>query len=190
MAMRRDEQILDVAADLFLERGFNNVTLDDIGAKLGITGPAIYRHFSSKDELLATLFDQAMDHLLLLVDQTSESAEPATTLKALIRAQIEFVLTDQRQVAIYVRESKSLSEDLRRRHNRRERAQIGRWVTTLGLVYPNRSKGELLSATHACIGMALSVAHWSKEALQTPGLDTLLYGLIQGALGALADPAP
>ena len=187
--MKRDEQILDVAADLFLERGFNNVTLDEIGAQLGITGPAIYRHFSSKDDLLATLFDQTMDHLLLLVDQTQASVEPAAALESLIRAQVEFALTDRRQIAIYTRESKSLSEGLRRRHNRRERKQIERWVTALEAVYPHRSNAELLSATHACIGMTLSVAQWSREALRTPGLNELLYALIKGALGALGDPA-
>ena len=186
--MKRDEQILDAAADLFLERGFYNVTLDDIGKQVGITGPAIYRHFSSKDELLATLFDQAMDHLLLLVDQKDVTTDPVAALDALIRAQVEFVLTDRRLVSIYERESKSLEETWRRRHARRERKQIDRWVNTLKAVYPNRSKGELRSAAHACIGMALSVAHWSKEALRTPNLDELLYSLIRSALGALHAP--
>ena len=61
-------------------------------------------------------------------------------------------------------------------------------VNTLKAVYPNRSKGELRSAAHACIGMALSVAHWSKEALRTPNLDELLHSMIRNALGALQAP--
>jgi AcrR family transcriptional regulator len=188
--MRRDEQILDAAADQFLERGFNNVTLDEIGAQVGITGPAIYRHFSSKDELLATLFDQAMDHLLLLVDQSSGVTEPNAALDGLVRAQVEFVLTDRRLVSVYAREYQSLSDMWRRRHNRRQREQIMRWVHALEAVYPHRSQAELHSATHACIGMALSVAQWPRDALRAPDLNVLLHSMIHGALEALAAPAP
>lgn len=183
--MKRDEQILDAAADLFLERGFRNVTLDEIGARLNITGPAIYRHFSSKDELLATLFDQAMDHLLLLVDQAGDSSDPKTRLDSLIRAQVDFVLADRRQVAIYSREISSLPDAMRRRHNRRERHQIDRWVSALEALYPQRSRAELLSATHASIGMTLSVVHWSREALRAPNLNRLLYQLVHSALASL-----
>ena len=188
--MKRDEQILDAAADLFLERGFNNVTLDEIGAQIGVTGPAIYRHFSGKDELLASLFDQAMDHLLLLVEESDETQEPVAALESLIRAQVEFALTDRRLVCIYTREIQSLSEMWRRRHNRRQRAQIKRWVDTLKAVYPHRTKTELQRAAHASIGMALSVAQWPHEVLRAPNLDTLLYGMIHGALETLAAPKP
>lgn len=187
--MRRDEQILEAAADLFLDQGFHNVTLDQIGSEVGITGPAIYRHYSSKDEILASMIDRTMDHLLLLLDRTGESADPATVLDALVRAQVEFALTDRRMVTIYVRESHSLSDTSRRHASRRQREHVARWVTAMGGVYPDRSDEELLSAAHACIGMSLSTAQWPKEALKTADLQRLLYELIDGALGALAGPA-
>lgn len=186
--MKRDQQILEAAADLFLERGFKNVTLDEIGAKLGITGPAIYRHFSSKDELLASLFDQAMDNLLLLIGQADKSDNPSKVLDSLVRAQVRFAVTDHRLVSIYTRESRSLSGEWRRLPLRRERKHIDRWVEVLEAAYPKRSHAELLSVTHACIGMSLSVAYWTREALQTPDLEGLLYDLVKGALSALGAP--
>ena len=53
MAHDRRTQILSEAAILFAERGFHGVSVHDIGAACGISGPAIYRHFAGKDDLLA-----------------------------------------------------------------------------------------------------------------------------------------
>ncbi len=184
--MRRDEQIIEAAADLFLEQGFHKVTLDEIGARVGITGPAIYRHFSSKDEILASLIDRTMDHLLLLMERTDEHAPASDVLDALVRAQVEFALADRRMVTIYARERHTLPETWRRHASRRQREHVGRWVAAMEAVYPDRSSDELHSAAHACIGLSLSVAHWPQDALDTADLERLLSDLIHGALAALA----
>ena len=63
MAGVRDRAILDSAKRLFYERGYDGVGVDEIGAASGVTGPAIYRHFTGKEEILATLFDEAMVRL-------------------------------------------------------------------------------------------------------------------------------
>ncbi len=65
--MSRERQILDAAATLFYERGFHQVGVDDIGERVGVTGPAIYRHFSGKDHVLATLYNEALDELFLRI---------------------------------------------------------------------------------------------------------------------------
>ncbi|MEY2401791.1 MAG: hypothetical protein QOJ08_1902, partial [Ilumatobacteraceae bacterium] len=51
---RRDE-LLSVAADLFAERGFTKVTVDDIGNAVGVSGPALYHHFDGKQSLLGEM---------------------------------------------------------------------------------------------------------------------------------------
>ena len=48
----RREQILAAAAELFARHGFHGVGIDDIGSAVGISGPALYRHFRSKDAML------------------------------------------------------------------------------------------------------------------------------------------
>lgn len=183
--MRRDEQILEAAAELFLEQGFRNVTLDEIGGQVGITGPAIYRHFANKDEILASLIDRTMDRLLLILEPTDENAEPAARLDALVRAQVDFALTNRRMVTIYGREGHSLSSDSRRHASRRQRDHVERWVHAMEAMYPDRSTDELLAAAHACIGLTLSIAQWPEEAFDAPGLEVLLYELVLGALAAL-----
>ena len=60
---RRDE-ILRAAAQLFAERGSRAVGVDDVGAAVGVTGPAIYRHFASKDAMLAEMLVRISETLL------------------------------------------------------------------------------------------------------------------------------
>ena len=60
----RREQILDAAAELFARYGFHGVGIDDIGKAVGISGPALYRHFRSKDAMLAEMLTGISDRLL------------------------------------------------------------------------------------------------------------------------------
>jgi AcrR family transcriptional regulator len=59
----RREQFLNTAALLFRRRGYHAVGIDDIGAALGLSGPAVYRHFTSKQELLAVVINTYLEQL-------------------------------------------------------------------------------------------------------------------------------
>jgi AcrR family transcriptional regulator len=48
-------RILDVALDLFVEKGFDGTSLREIAERLGLTKAAIYYHFASKDDILMAL---------------------------------------------------------------------------------------------------------------------------------------
>lgn len=49
---QRTEQIARAAAHLFQDLGYQNVSIDQIGAAVGLTGPAVYRHFKGKYAIL------------------------------------------------------------------------------------------------------------------------------------------
>jgi AcrR family transcriptional regulator len=49
------DRILDVALDLFTDQGFDATSIREIAARLGITKPAIYYHFASKEDILMAL---------------------------------------------------------------------------------------------------------------------------------------
>lgn len=55
MKADRRRQLLDAAARLIAERGFVGVRLEDLGSAVGISGPAVYRHFPNKDAVLVEL---------------------------------------------------------------------------------------------------------------------------------------
>ena len=182
--VKRDRRILLAAQRLFHERGFDAVGMDEVGETAGITGPAIYRHFSGKDELLGTLFDEAVNALLVRVGD-QEFDDPWEELAFLANAHAEFVYEHQELASILIRDDRSLAEPFQRRHHRRERPYIERWISVLGRCFPDRSKDELTSSTFAILQMLNSIGTWPRGARKTAGLPDLLADLAFGAASAL-----
>jgi AcrR family transcriptional regulator len=182
--VKRDRKILLAAQRLFHERGFDAVGMDEVGETAGITGPAIYRHFSGKDELLGTLFDEAVSALLVRVGD-EEFDDPWEELAFLANAHAEFVFEHQELASILIRDDRSLSEPFQRRHHRRERPYIERWIAVLGRCFPERSEAERTSATFAILHMLNSIGTWPRGARRTDGLPDLLADLAFGAAEAL-----
>src|ERR1700727_3904910 len=60
----RKERILAAAATLGARRGFDAISMADIGAEAGIVGSGIYRHFDSKTAILVAMADRVMDRLV------------------------------------------------------------------------------------------------------------------------------
>src|SRR5882757_3808123 len=60
----RKTQILQEAAQLFARHGFHGVSIVELGAAVGISGPALYRHFPSKEALLARMLIGVSERLL------------------------------------------------------------------------------------------------------------------------------
>src|SRR4051794_17790158 len=181
----RDLAILAAAEDLFYERGFDGVGVDDIGERAGITGPAIYRHFSGKAEILAVLFDRAVDELVART--AGDFDDPRAELDHLIRAHAAYVVEHWRLASIWAREDRALQEPFRRRHHRRERQYIDRWVDTLHRIHPDRTGDELLSVVWAVTSMLNTVGTWPRAARERKGLVELLTDLVESALEALND---
>src|ERR1700742_2708698 len=90
---KRREEILTAAASLFAQRGFHGVSIDDIGSAAGMSGPGIYRHFPSKEAVLAQMLLDISERLL---DEggrrASSSADAQEAIDALLRWHIGFAL--------------------------------------------------------------------------------------------------
>jgi AcrR family transcriptional regulator len=181
----RDQAILDAALELFAEHGFAAVGVDRIGERAGVPGPAIYRHFSGKAELLATLVEEAMDHLLALTAGTAE--DPRAELELLVRGHVRFALSHRPLLAVYAQEARSLPPGDRRRARRRQRAYVERWVGVLARAdrsRPPRSELELRVAAHGAIGLIQSAIHWPAALLTEPGLEAAIADAALRAAGA------
>jgi AcrR family transcriptional regulator len=183
--MARDREILRVAERLFYERGYGAVGVDLIGNEAGVTGPAIYSHFRGKADLLAALFDEAMDRLLVLAGPARE--DPRDELEHLVRATAQFALEQRQLLTVYTREDRALEPNARKRFRRRQRDYVERWVDALEALHPTRPRDELVSTAHAVGGLLMSVTSWPRDALRTEGLEDLLTGLGLGALNARSE---
>ena len=178
--MARDREILRVAERLFYERGYGAVGVDLIGKEAGVTGPAIYSHFRGKADVLAALFDEAMDRMLVLAGPIRR--DPSDELEHLVRATAQFGLEQRQLLTVYMREDRALEPDARKRFRRRQRGYVERWVDALQALEPRRPRDELVSTAHAVIGLLMSVTSWPRDALRTTGLPDLLTALGLNAL--------
>jgi AcrR family transcriptional regulator len=160
----RQALILNAAKDLFYERSFAAVGVDEIGQRAGVTGPAIYRHFRGKDEILSVLFDDAIDRL---TEATSvHSDDPWEELEGLVRGHARFVMGERKLAGVKIREERSLAEPFRRGLHRRERRYVERWIASLERCYPGADTDELTTATHVALGALNSIATWSADAVK------------------------
>ena len=83
----RREEILVVACDVLMERGFAKTRISDVAHRLGISAPLVVYHFGSKDALLAEAFAFASRAETALVDNLAESSDsPVERLDALLVA--------------------------------------------------------------------------------------------------------
>ncbi|HJM96686.1 MAG: TetR/AcrR family transcriptional regulator [Acidimicrobiales bacterium] len=67
--MKTSERVLSAATTAFGEFGYDSTSLDDLAKELGIRKQSILYHFPSKEQLLASSVDKAIDELILVLDE-------------------------------------------------------------------------------------------------------------------------
>jgi AcrR family transcriptional regulator len=181
MASRNDrsERILRTAMHLFHERGFDGVGVDLIGEKAGMSGPAIYRYFSGKDEILMTLIDEAVDRVLMSTG--GQFDDPREELEHLVRGHVRRALEERELMSLWTRERNCIPQAYRSRLRSRINRYISHWVECLNSCYPEQSRDVLTAAVHATHGLIDSTAMWPPQTLRTAGIDEILSGIaLQG----------
>lgn len=160
MTTPRQQQILDIAAELFAENGFHGVSVHDIGRACGISGPALYKHFEGKDEILAKSLIAISEQLLETGQARAGTASgPAEALEALIGWHIEFALRHPAFIVIQDREWANLDADGRSQVRALQLAYIDIWVTTLRELRPELDKPAARAAVQATFGLLNSTPH-------------------------------
>lgn len=87
-AQRNRERILVAAAELVAARGIT-VSYDDIADAAGVGVGTVYRHFPSRDDLLAALFRGHIDHVVELAELASAHADPVVGLHEFLNRMLE-----------------------------------------------------------------------------------------------------
>ena len=190
---RTREAIMAAAIELFREQGFRETSLADIGAAAGVSGPAIYRYFNSKGELLSVLIEEAALLWRGTVDAVlNESAPPVVTLERLIDAAVELQLRNGNLRDVFVQSYRSLDEDARRRVTRIERVRTAEWSHVLREVRPGLTDDEARAAVHMVDGMLRSITTLSmdRETLARVMKDMVFGGLLSVGIERSAADRP
>lgn len=179
----RREQILAAAAELFARHGFHGVGIDDIGSAVGISGPALYRHFRSKDAMLGEMLTSISEILLAGGQARVEGGgTPAVILAELIRFQVDFALDNPALITVQERNLGNLTDPDRRRVRALQRRYVEVWVDTVRAAVPDIDEPTARAAAHAVFGLINSTPH--SRYLDRDQMALLLRGM---ALAALTD---
>src|SRR5437763_2604310 len=181
----RRQRYLDAAAELFAARGYTGVSIEELGAAAGVSGPALYRHFRGKEDVLAELLISASERLLEGAEETiAAGTEPATTLADLVAFHADFALAERDVIRVQDRELAHLAEAASRRVRSLQRRYVEAWADVLVAVRPALGRREAVVRLHAVFGLLNATP-------TTPGLDAMPdpAGLLAGmALSALLEP--
>lgn len=186
--MTRRDQILATAADLFAARGFHGVSVADLGAACGISGPALYKHFPSKDAMLAEMLVSISEELLRVGTERTQNGgaqrEPADAVVALVEWHIEFALAHRPLIVVQDRDWESLPADARERVRSLQREYVDLWASQLRRLHDDLHLDPARAMAHAAFGLINSTPH--SALLPDDQMRDLLRGMAVSSLGVRA----
>jgi len=152
--------MLREAARLFAERGFRGTSVADLGEACGISGPALYKHFPSKQAVLGRLLvdisSQLVDGGRAVVDA---GGAPREVLAALVDVHTDFALAEPDVIRVQDRDLASLDEGDRRVVRRLQRTYVELWTDVLCRVDPTLARETARLRAHAVFGLLNSTPH-------------------------------
>lgn len=183
----RRQSLLDAAARLFAEHGFGGVSMEDLGAAAGVSGPAVYRHFSGKQAVLGALLVGVSENLLSGGKaQIASASDPMHALTGLVRFHVEFALQNPDVIRSQDRDLAQLVDTDRIAVRSLQRSYVELWVGVLSELR-DEDVATLRVRAHAVFGLINSTPYSTRAhgVASRPPLRTIGDLLEQMALAAL-----
>ncbi len=156
----RRQALLSAAASLFALNGFNRVSLEDLGAAAGVSGPAVYRHFPSKQAVLgALLLTVSQDLLEGGRHVVADAADAASALGRLVQFHVDFALSNPDVIRVQDRDFTNLSEEDQAQVRALQRSYVELWVDVLAGIHSETDTADLRMRAHATFGLINSTPH-------------------------------
>lgn len=182
--LSRRQGLIVATRELLRKQGWHSVSIGDIGEAAGITGPAVYRHFKNKEDLLVAVLKDAADQLWCGVED-EEHATPAAVLEAYVDSHIAFAINNAEIVELWYQNSPHLPEPSGSAQRRLQRGYIERWNDALLALYPQLPPDEGRLMVRAAVGLIHSIVH-SDGVFDSQRLATILRRMVLSALEAAA----
>ncbi|WP_336640762.1 TetR/AcrR family transcriptional regulator [Microbacterium sp. USHLN272] len=176
--------LLDAAVAVFNESGYDGTSVAALAARLGLSKAALYHHFSSKEEILDTALDEALDGLEGVLAAT-DAVRPGDRLAAVLEGAVGVLVAHLPSVTLLLRVRGNSEVERRALERRRAFDQavtaIVRAAQEEGAV---RADVDASVATRLLFGMVNSLVEWYRpsgpeggEALARDVLAVALDGL-------------
>ncbi|SFF68137.1 TetR/AcrR family transcriptional regulator [Blastococcus tunisiensis] len=181
----RREQLLSGAASAFRRSGYAGASIDDIGAGAGVVGPALYRYFDSKQDLLVAATCRYLEWVAHENARALRSgAAPEDMLVTLVKGYIRVALEATDLLAVTVTESLHLPDGTAERVSRMRGDDLAEWARWLGVARPGIPEAiadVLVSAARTLIDDLARIPQFRQD----PGFEAKLRS---AALAVLSPP--
>ena len=181
---------MSAAATLFALEGFNRVSLEDLGAAAGVSGPAVYRHFAGKQAVLGALLLSVSQNLLdggRRVVADSDGALAA--LGGLVAFHVDFALSNPDVIRVQDQDFSNLAGEDQAEVRTLQRNYVELWVDVLAGLHEGTEASELRMRAHATFGLINSTPHSVRSPGRRMGVRRARPLLQSMALAALLAPA-
>ena len=161
---RRRQEVMNVAARIFSEKGYEATSIQEIAEEVGILKGSLYYYIDTKEDLLFGVIKEAYDSALGVIKELEQREGNALELiEALVRRHAEVFAATRLQSSVFFREFRALSEE--RQKTIREAAVVyNRFV--VAQIRRGQQSGEIKPEINArlaaigIIGMMNSMAFW------------------------------
>lgn len=183
----RRERLRTAAIALFAERGYAAVSMEDIGARVGIAGPSVYYHYESKQRLLSAAFVRGDEWLRHDMYRALERATDAVdAVRRLLVSYVDFAVARSDLIDVLVAESRHLPDAERADFEQSRRSYLGEWVQLVRDAGARAPEAELRVRVETVLTLVNDIArtwHLREEPGVLETLKTLAVTMLLADLG-------
>ena len=185
-ALRRN--VLEAAARLFAQRGFGGTNLQDIAEALGISRPALYYYFKSKEDILTSLVEEVTVFSGHQATELASKADfnPSETLRQMVFNHAKWLLEHPVEFRVVERTENDLPAATRRTHDKAKRALLDNFTRTVerGIELGHFRPVDATVTAFSIIGMCSWTAWWFVPEGRVP-LDEIAKSIADFAVAGL-----
>jgi AcrR family transcriptional regulator len=176
-ALSTRDALLSAAVRMFAQRGYQRVSIDDVGAEAGIAGPSVYHHFPAKADLLAAPMADGARHLHETMTSTLAAAAGAPdALRGLLLTYAGNTLDDHYVIDLLISEIGQLPEPDQRLFRQSQRDYIAEWVRLLREVHPEMPTPHARVRVQAALTVTNDIAR-TPHLRALPSIDAALAAI-------------
>lgn len=118
----RRREVIDTAAGLFAERGYDGTSMSDLTAATGLAAGGLYHYMEGKDDLLIAICDELLEPLLERAREVvAAEAPPVEQLRELVGAWVDHVVAHRHHMLVFTQERQAIECQARWRRVRSQR---------------------------------------------------------------------
>lgn len=174
------DKILVAAIQQFATRGYDSVSIEEIGAAAGIAGPSIYHHFASKVDILVAGMQRGAAELRTGLTAAADP-DSRTALTGILRSYVDYALANSDILDLLIAEVDHLPDEHRRPLRTAQREYVGEWTRLMGEVHPKLTESRARLRIHAALTVANDLAR-TPHLSTRPGIATAITAIGQRIL--------